>query len=359
MVRQMRTLRGRAAVPQPAMPRPASLVKRRRVNLAIIGLLALCGAMAAACTPRIQQPGPPSASARLSDDIIVAPDGALLPLRIWAPQAAPRAVILALHGFNDYSNAFDDAGRFWAEHGILTYAYDQRGFGGAPNRGYWAGTDAYVGDLRIVARLLRERHPGAPFYILGESMGGAILMVAMTGAAPPQTDGIILVAPAVWGRAHMPIYQTASLWMAAHLIPWMRVTGEGLDIRPSDNVEMLRKFVADPMVLKETRIDAVHGLVDLMDAAHESAAKLTSRSLILYGMRDEVVPDSPTFAMLASLARDNGQRHKVIVYSRGYHMLLRDLQAGTVMRDIASWIAPPDRLTIVEAESPFLPIGTP
>ena len=51
-----------------------------------------------------------------------------------------RAVILALHGFNDYSNAFEGPGEVWAGHGIATYAYDQRGFGAAPERGLWPGT---------------------------------------------------------------------------------------------------------------------------------------------------------------------------------------------------------------------------
>ena len=61
-----------------------------------------------------------------------ADDGATLPLKSWLPDGKPKAVILALHGFNDYSNAFKDSGEEWAKHGIATFAYDQRGFGAAP-----------------------------------------------------------------------------------------------------------------------------------------------------------------------------------------------------------------------------------
>src|SRR5207245_7703059 len=69
----------------------------------------------------------------------VAADGAVLPLRKWLPPrdrggGEARAVILALHGFNDYSNAFDGPGEIWSKEGIATYAYDQRRFGGAPER---------------------------------------------------------------------------------------------------------------------------------------------------------------------------------------------------------------------------------
>ena len=69
-----------------------------------------------------------------------------LPLRRWLPEGKPRAVVLALHGFNDYSNAFADAGPVFAAHGIALYAYDQRGFGAAPAPGRWPGSRRLVDD---------------------------------------------------------------------------------------------------------------------------------------------------------------------------------------------------------------------
>lgn len=313
----------------------------RRFSFRTLLLAALCVLTATACAPRLQLPGPAITQPRLSDEVIVTPDGANLPLRIWKPDGAPKIAVLALHGFNDYSNAFDDAATAWAKHGVITYAYDQRGFGGAPNRGYWAGTEAYVEDLRLAATLVRSRHPGVPFYILGESMGGAVVMVAMASDAPPASDGTILVAPAVWGRDFMPFYQTIPLWFSAHLFPWVRLTGEGLSIRPSDNIEMLRKFSADPMVIKATRVDTVHGLVNLMDEAQAAAPKLNQRMLILYGLKDEIVPDNPTFAMIKRLPEHNPPHYTVAVYGKGYHMLMRDLQAPTVIGDALAWMEHP------------------
>ena len=86
---------------------------------------------------------------KLEASRIVAADGAVLPLRHWPATGngggqhgatrKPRAVILALHGFGDYSGAFEDPAETWAAHGIETWAYDQRGFGDGPHRGRWAG----------------------------------------------------------------------------------------------------------------------------------------------------------------------------------------------------------------------------
>ena len=113
----------------------------------------------------------------------------------------PQAVIVALHGMNDYSNAFCHArahgGRRKA---ITTYAYDQRGFGRSPQIGIWPGSDLMRRDLSDFVDVVRMRHPGVPVFVLGESMGGAVAMTAFASDTPPKADGLILVAPAVWGR---------------------------------------------------------------------------------------------------------------------------------------------------------------
>src|SRR5689334_24916447 len=138
---------------------------------------------------------------QLAEKAFIATDGAALPLRTWLPEGKPKAVILALHGFNDYSNAFAAPAEEWAKHGIATYAYDQRGFGEAPLRGRWAGAYQLTDDLAAASRVLRARYgKGVPLYLLGESMGGAVVISAVTGAAGaprPSADGIILAAPAV------------------------------------------------------------------------------------------------------------------------------------------------------------------
>jgi acylglycerol lipase len=96
----------------------------------------------------VQPSGPFSHAAQIRDNALIARDGARLPIRVWRPTTgAPRAVVAALHGFNDYARAFEDAGHAFAKRGIITYAIDQRGFGRAPDFGLWAGTDAMINDL--------------------------------------------------------------------------------------------------------------------------------------------------------------------------------------------------------------------
>ena len=301
----------------------------------------VCCLLLAACAPRLQPPGPAVAEPQLTADRFVAADGAALPVRSWLPEGEPRAAVLALHGFNDYSNAFADVGAFLAGRGVALYAYDQRGFGETAHRGLWPGTQALVDDLGAVAARVRARHPGIPFFLLGESMGGAVLMAAMTRPAPPPADGIVLAAPAVWGRQTMPWYQRLALAVASRTVPWLEVSGRGLNKKPSDNLEMLKALSRDPLVIKDTRVDALAGLADLMDEALAAAPRLAGPILVLYGETDEIIPRKPTLRMLRGLPPDPEGRRRVALYAKGFHMLLRDLEAGTVWRDIEAWLADP------------------
>lgn len=301
-----------------------------------------------ACAPNLAPRGPGAEAPMLTEGHFATSDGLSLPLRSWLPPAQEKSgqseqepeikgVILALHGFNDYSNAFENPGQIFASMGLAVYAYDQRGFGEAPHRGLWAGSDVLTGDLADASRALRQRHPGKPLYLLGESMGGAVILAAYNSPDRPDADGVILSAPAVWARETMPWYQRTALWISARAIPWARFTGSGLKIQASDNIEMLRGLGRDPLVIKGTRVDAIHGLVDLMDQALAAAPALDQPALLLYGDKDEIVPREPTLQLWANLPPARRARQRLALYSNGWHMLLRDLDAGVVLADIVQW----------------------
>lgn len=293
--------------------------------------------MLAACAPTLAPLGSANNTPTIEADAFVARDGMRLPLRHWdAPN--PKAVIVALHGMSDYSEAFDMPGPWWAEHGITTYAYDQRGFGAAPNRYLWAGDGQMRADLDDIVDAARAKHPGVLVYALGESMGGAVVLSSLA-ATPPHADGIILVAPAVWSRDDMPASYRAALWLSAHTLPWLHVSGEGRHIWASDNIPMLRKLSRDQLYQHEARADQVYGLVNLMDDARNAPEKLNAPPpiLFLYGAKDQVIPAPPTEAVIKAL----GPRAQVHRFDNGYHMLLRDLEGEQVWQEIADWVTRP------------------
>ena len=301
-----------------------------------IGLMLLTISLIS-CMPLVKAPGTGMREPWLERAGFTAADGALLPVRSWLPRnGETRAAIIALHGFNDYSRAFTRPGAWLAERGIAVYAYDQRGFGLAPNRGFWAGLQGYQEDLAEFVVTVKRRHVGLPVFLLGESMGGALAIASAGADRPLPMDGLILSAPAVWSRATMPWYQRSLLALLAHTVPWLELTGEGMHIQASDNLEMLRQLGRDPWVIQATRVDAMHGLANLMDLAEARANRLRIPTLVLYGEKDEVIPRKPFLRWLDLLPPNPSRR--VILYPQGYHLLLRDMGANKVWTDIAAWI---------------------
>jgi len=301
--------------------------------------LVLLLSLGACSNPKIQaQADTPPSHARLTPESVVMSDSYVLPMKAWPSAGAPTAVVLAMHGFNDYSNAFDAVAHTFADDLIITYAIDQRGFGATEQHGIWAGHDTLQSDLIITVNLLCEKHSGLPLFLLGESMGGAVILSAAQQLERTCIQGVILLAPAVWGWQTMPWWQTVPLRMLAHTLPELKVDGEGLDIHPSDNVEMLRALGRDPLVIKETRIDAIYGLTDLMEAAVVNSGALRMPALILYGEHDEIIPPAPFCEMLNNLPDRATSHWRLMLYSNGYHMLSRDLQGEVVIQDMVIWI---------------------
>ena len=297
----------------------------------------LCLLLLAGCASQQQARLPERLEPQLNGDHALMADGYRLPLQAWYPETGePRAVVLALHGFNDYRQAFAGVGPFLAGHGIVTYAYDQRGFGETAQRGLWPGHRRLAADVRALSELIRARHPELPLLLLGESMGAAVAIAALTAAEPAGADGVVLMAPALWGRDSMPWYQRAALAIAVRLFPGWTPTGESLELWPSDNIEMLRALARDPLVLKQSRIDTVYGLVDLMDIAQARAPRLALPSLLLYGERDQIIPPEPVCRVVGRLP-EPAPHWRLALYPDGWHMLARDLQAERVLADIAAW----------------------
>ena len=310
------------------------MVDCRRL-LRILPIIALCIA-AGACAPVRYPANLPAGSPRLEAGLFVTEDGTRLPYRAWLPDGKASAIIVAVHGMNDHSRAFEGPGRAWRRQGLATYAYDQRGFGGAPHRGEWPGARAMVDDLKVFTRLIRAQHPGTPVFLLGSSMGGGVVLASLGDKDSPRVDGAILLAPAVWGREVMPAENRIALWIAAHTAPGVQLTSDQIHRIPTDNRAALIDLSRDPRVIKYVRVDSLYGVTNLMDLALAAAPKVRVPVLMLYGAKDQIIPLKP---IVTARNRLPVTLRRFAIYPEGWHMLLRDKQAGTVYRDIRAWIA--------------------
>lgn len=305
--------------------------KYNKIKLLLLLLYVFFGA---GCAFKHQELGPDRLQPMLLEDVFVAVDGKRLALSIWAPGPAPWAVVIAVHGFNDYRDAFADPGVWLAGQGVVVLAYDQRGFGEDEKAGFWAKKETLASDLQAMIALVRAKYPDLPLFVMGESMGGAVALYTL-GGDEKAADGLILVAPAVWGWRPLNIIYKPALWLTARLMPGKKFSGRTLKREPSDNIDALIAMSKDPLVIKKTRIDAIVGLTRMMKHGMKAAPDIKIPTLQVYGEKDDMVPDKMFRRLLKRLPANQTSSR---IYENGYHLLLRGCNRGEVWKDILDFM---------------------
>jgi alpha-beta hydrolase superfamily lysophospholipase len=269
---------------------------------------------------------------RLRCGAFAASDGAHVPYRLWLPREI-RAGILLLHGACDYSGAFDDVAPRLARRGIAVLAIDQRGFGATETRGQWAGHVRMAEDVGDAFAFLRGRLPsGMPLFILGESMGGAVAIVAAAHGIV-EADGLILIAPGAiaslyWRQVLGAAVRILRLVLRTRALRFDRISG--WDLSPGAAIRLM----GDPLVLRTLRTDMLAGLLELSCAVIGEARNVSVPALTVVGNRDDVLRQACVRRLHENLSGEKTWQS----IEDGPHLLLDWQRADEVIARTLGWI---------------------
>lgn len=259
-----------------------------------------------------------------------------LELHAWDTPGQPKAVILALHSFGDYSAAFDLAAPDLAAAGYQVYAYDQAGFGARTLAdGRWAGEARLVAEAAETARRLAERHPETPLFLLGESLGGAVAMLVASRHPEIPLSGLILAAPAVREGIRLRYGWNVLIASAATLAPGYALDVERSPHDPDLQPAAARRRASDPLVMHQVRMDAYWGLIQLADSASDEADLIPVPTLLLYGDLDTSVPS----VGIQRLRERLGPRGDYQTFPQGPHLLLQGRHWPRTTTAIKHWVS--------------------
>ncbi len=257
----------------------------------------------------------------------------------WGEIENPTRVFIALHGMNDYGNAFKFFGQYFAERGFLTIAYDARGFGRNGQRGEWFGAQRMIADFNEIANQVKEMFPAAEVFLIGDSMGAATLLAGVKSGHYPQVSASVYCVPAVWGWSNQnPIY-TWALKIGEKLFKNRKFTAPQIATRKivvSNNNQMLHEMGHDQNMIWQTGTQAIKGLVDIMEMAYKSAPVLgmNQKAFVLFAENDHVIPPKASKKFISRLRHN--VRHRI--YENAYHMMLRDNEREIYFEDIRDFI---------------------
>tara|TARA_Y100000022_G_scaffold127428_1_gene110418 strand:+ start:2260 stop:3183 length:924 start_codon:yes stop_codon:yes gene_type:complete len=263
--------------------------------------------------------------------------------RVWQVNEYEGAIIIAIHGYNDYSESFQIPATFLTKYKISTISFDLRGFGMNEDRGSWFPLSVHIDDVTFFVKEIRKNHPKKKIFLLGESMGGAIVASTVIKNKDLQIDGVILVAPAIWNFSEMNPIKKIFLNVISTLLPNLKLDGgDFIKVTACNNIEVLKALAKDKYFIHKPNLKSLNGIVELMDESYkytkEFLNQLPYRTLIILPIKDEIVPRKPLTKLLNDKKDSIKDNITLAIFKNNYHMILRDLESETITKFLANWI---------------------
>lgn len=263
--------------------------------------------------------------------------------RVWQVNEHEGAIIIAIHGYNDYSESFQIPATFLTKYKISTISFDLRGFGMNEDRGSWFPLSVHIDDVTFFVKEIRKNHPKKKIFLLGESMGGAIVASTVIKNKNLQINGVILVAPAIWNFSEMNPIKKIFLNVISTLLPNLKLDGgDFVKVTACNNIEVLKALAKDKYFIHKPNLKSLNGIVELMDESYkytkEFLNQLPYRTLIILPIKDEIVPRKPLTKLLNDKKDSIKNNITLAIFKNNYHMILRDLESETITKFLANWI---------------------
>jgi alpha-beta hydrolase superfamily lysophospholipase len=231
---------------------------------------------------------------------------------------APRAALIIVHGMAEYADRYRDIATGFADCGISTFVFDQRGHGDDPGpRTHVDRFDDFVDDLMEVIAEIRRRYPGLPLFLWGHSMGSMVVtLAAMRQGAGLR--GVITSSNSleIFRRGLNPLHPLFRI--ASTIVPRVRIP-LGLDgSKISTDESVQRAYSSDPRIPPTASLRLVVEFAGACERCRAGAARLATPWLVVHGEDDQIAPAAAAPVMHEALGSADktlrtfpGLRHEV------------------------------------------------
>lgn len=251
----------------------------------------------------------------------------------WQPAEAKAALVI-MHGLGEHSGRYTTVVNHLVPKGYALYSMDNRGHGRSPGkRGHIADWSVFREDTRTFVELVQEKENGRPFFLLGHSMGGCIVLDYALHY-PGGLTAVVASAPAI-GKLKVPPVMLTISKLLAKIKPDLGIA-TGLDANGiSRDPAEVEKYKNDPLV---------HGmgtpgwLVSFSETAvwvMAHAAEFHPPLLMLNGDADPIVDVNETRRFFEQVRQPD---KKLVIYEGGYHESHHDLHQEQMLADLENWL---------------------
>lgn len=262
-------------------------------------------------------------------------DGAPLYYQAWLPaEGRPRAVLVSLHGLGDHSGLYPNLANHFPAKGLAIYAYDMRGNGRSPGqRAYVRRWDEYREDLHAFLGRVRAWQRGLPVFLLGNSLGGLVVL----DYALHHPDGLagVIAAAAPLGQVGVPPLLMALGRVLSRVMPRFSLN-VGMDLSGlARDPAVVEAVLADPLFHRRGTARLSTELTAAITRVQNGAENLSVPLLVLHGSADRMVPPDGARTFFARVRHPDREFRE---YPGAYHGLFADVDFEKVLGDLEGWV---------------------
>lgn len=262
-------------------------------------------------------------------------DGLMLFEQAWMPENERKAVVVLVHGLGEHSSRYEPVAEFLTSNGIGIETFDLRGHGKSDGRrAYINSFDEHLRDLDIFYERVEERHPGAPVFLYGHSMGATISVLHII-TREVQFQGLLLSGILIKiGDDISPLLIKMSSIIGTYA-PRMKTTK--LDSASiSRDPRIVKHYDEDPLNYR-AGVPARTGqeLITAMNRIQVQMGTITLPILIMHGSGDKMTDPGGSQELYDAVS----SKDKTIkLYNGFYHEIHNDPEKQQVLDDIINWI---------------------
>jgi Lysophospholipase len=252
----------------------------------------------------------------------------------WRAAGPTRAVLINIHGLGDHSGLYPTLAEHFPSRGITIHAMDLRGNGrSGGQRAYVERWEEYREDLRRFVELVRAEERGLPLFLLGNSLGGLIVLEYALHH-PDGLGGVIAASPPL-GRLGVPAPLLALGRVLSRAWPRFSIrTGMDLSGLARDPA-VVQTVLADPLFHRVGTARLSTEVVAAIARVQAAAPGFPLPLLLLHGSADRMVPPDGSREFVARVGHPDRELRE---YPGAFHVLFADLDHEQVLTDVERWI---------------------
>jgi alpha-beta hydrolase superfamily lysophospholipase len=248
---------------------------------------------------------------------------------------APVGVVVLVHGLHEHGGRYGQVAERLGTAGYAVYVVDHPGHGRSPGvRGNIGSMAATVDGVDQLVRLAAERHPGAPLFVYGHSLGGLIALQYLTGTPDSRIRGAVISAPALDTSAANGLQRLVAP-VLSRLLPNLGVLALDADTISRDPA-VVADYRADPLN-STTKVRARTGSEMMLATAAmpQRLKSLTMPLFVFHGGADRLVPTAASEMVPAHAGSSDVVRK---VYEGLYHEPHNEPEKDQVLDDVVAWL---------------------